>query len=186
MGAGGASKPSNKAPKPKAIRGAAAEAAGEAAVRDYLERFHRPCNCTQLWENTQRVVAKKEIVAACARLAAEGAIAVKEFQGGKVLLYYAEPDAMARKHGAFATPDALCDVCFDVLPETIGDAVRRGAQIISMRSARWRGGSDDGAPRRRGCWGTASMAWSVPGRRVDGVEGDAIKSRAGPNGRAGR
>ena len=32
-----------------------------------------------------------------------------------MLLYYAEPDAMARKHGAFATPDALCDVCFDVL-----------------------------------------------------------------------
>ena len=53
-----------------------------------------------------------------------------------MLLYYAEPDAMARKHGAFATPEALCDVVFDVLPETIGDAARRGAQIISMRSTR--------------------------------------------------
>ena len=58
---------------------------------------------------------KKCAGAACARLAAEGDIAVKEFKGGKVLLYYAEPDAMARRHGAFATPEALCDV-FDVYP----------------------------------------------------------------------
>ena len=93
------------------------------AVQQHLEKFQRPFTAAQLWENTQRVVAKKEIVAvraqrpgrarrwraveqfresitprACARLAAEGDIAVKEFQGGKVLLYYAEPDAMARKH----------------------------------------------------------------------------------------
>ena len=42
-----------------------------------------------------------------------------------MLLYYAEPDAMARKHGAFATPEALCDAVFDVLPCVeikVGDA----------------------------------------------------------------
>jgi hypothetical protein len=49
-----------------------------------------------------------------------------------VLLYYAEPDAMARKHGAFATPEALCDVCFDVLPETIGDAAQTDAQAAKL------------------------------------------------------
>ena len=49
-----------------------------------------------------------------------------------MLLYYAEPDAMARKHGAFATPEALCDVCFDVLPETIGDAAQTDAQAAKL------------------------------------------------------
>ena len=63
-------------------------------------------------------------------------------------MYYAEPDAMARKHGAFATPEALCDVVFDVLPETVGDAARGGAQIIHAVEA----------VRRRGA---ASMAWRV-------------------------
>ena len=55
---------------------------------------------------------------------------------------------MARKHGAFATPEALCDVVFDVLPETVGDAARGGAQIIHAVEA----------VRRRGA---ASMAWRV-------------------------
>ena len=112
--AAGESKHKPKA-KPQKVRGDLAVVVAARAVQQHLEKFQRPFTAAQLWENTQRVVAKKEIVAACARLAAEGAIAVKEFQGGKVLLYYAEPDAMARKHGAFATPDALCDVCFDVL-----------------------------------------------------------------------
>ena len=49
-----------------------------------------------------------------------------------MLLYYAEPDAMARKHGAFATPEALCDVVFDVLPETIGDAAQTDAQAAKL------------------------------------------------------
>ena len=146
--AAGASKPAAAslaatAHKPKAkpakVRGDLAVVVAARAVQQHLEKFQRPFTAAQLWENTQKVVAKKEIVAACARLAAEGDIAVKEFQSGKVLLYYAEPDAMARKHGAFATPEALCDVVFDVLPETIGDAARRGAQIISM-PRRWRGG----------------------------------------------
>ena len=134
--------------KPQKVRGDLAVVVAARAVQQHLEKFQRPFTAAQLWENTQKVVAKKEIVAACARLAAEGDIAVKEFQSGKVLLYYAEPDAMARQvassfvcslHYAYATPDALCDVCFDVLPETIGDAARRGAQIISM-PRRWRGG----------------------------------------------
>ena len=125
--------------KPQKVRGDLAVVVAARAVQQHLEKFQRPFTAAQLWENTQKVVAKKEIVAACARLAQEGDIAVKEFQSGKVLLYYAEPDAMARKHGAFATPEALCDVCFDVLPETIGDAARRGAQIIST-PRRWRGG----------------------------------------------
>ena len=125
--------------KPQKVRGDLAVVVAARAVQQHLEKFQRPFTAAQLWENTQKVVAKKEIVAACARLAVEGDIAVKEFQSGKVLLYYAEPDAMARKHGAFATPEALCDVCFDVLPETIGDVARRGAQIIST-PRRWRGG----------------------------------------------
>ena len=136
--AAGESKHKPKA-KPQKVRGDLAVVVAARAVQQHLEKFQRPFTAAQLWENTQKVVAKKEIVAACARLAAEGDIAVKEFQSGKVLLYYAEPDAMARKHGAFATPEALCDVCFDVLPETIGDAARRGAQIIST-PRRWRGG----------------------------------------------
>ena len=102
--------------KPQKVRGDLAVVVAARAVQQHLEKFQRPFTAAQLWENTQKVVAKKEIVAACARLAQEGAIAVKEFQSGKVLLYYAEPDAMARRHGAFATPEALCDVVFDVLP----------------------------------------------------------------------
>ena len=39
---------------------------------------------------------------------------------------------MARKHGAFATPEALCDVCFDVLPETVGDAAQTDAQAAKL------------------------------------------------------
>ena len=143
--------------KPQKVRGDLAVVVAARAVQQHLEKFQRPFTAAQLWENTQKVVAKKEIVAACARLAQEGDIAVKEFQSGKVLLYYAEPDAMARKHGAFATPEALCDVCFDVLPcveilrlldgvavsvphrsttqvlpETIGDAAQTDAQAAKL------------------------------------------------------
>ena len=143
--------------KPQKVRGDLAVVVAARAVQQHLEKFQRPFTAAQHWENTQKVVAKKEIVAACARLAQEGDIAVKEFQSGKVLLYYAEPDAMARKHGAFATPEALCDVCFDVLPcveilrlldgvavsvphrsttqvlpETIGDAAQTDAQAAKL------------------------------------------------------
>ena len=114
--------------KPQKVRGDLAAVVADRAVRAHLETFQRPFTAAQLWENTQKAVAKKEMLASCARLAAEGIIAVKEFQGGKVLLYYAEPDAMAKKHGAFATPEALCDVVFELLPETIGDASQKDAQ----------------------------------------------------------
>ena len=136
LGAGGASKPSNKASKPKAIRGAAAEAAGEAAVRDYLERFHRPCNCTQLWENTRKIVSKSNIQLALNRLVAAGIVAEKQYQNGKVSLYYANPDAMAAKHGAPA-PDELCDMVFDDVPKMLveADALKVQALKLERRAA---------------------------------------------------
>ena len=127
--------------KPQKVRGDLAVVVAARAVQQHLEKFQRPFTAAQLWENTQKVVAKKEIVAACARLAQEGDIAVKEFQGGKVLLYYAEPDAMARRHGAFATPEALCDVCFDVLPCVEINILRR-VHAIDATPARWRGWLD--------------------------------------------
>jgi len=125
LGAGARKPAPAKTPK---MRGDLAAVVADRAVQAHLEKFQRPFTAAQLWENTQKVGAKKEMLASCARLAAEGLIAVKEFQGGKVLLYYAEPDAMAKKHGAFATPEALCDVVFELLPETIGDASQKDAQ----------------------------------------------------------
>ena len=136
LGAGGASKPSNKASKPKAIRGAAAEAAGEAAVRDYLERFQRPCNCTQLWENTRKIVSKSNIQLALNRLVAAGIVAEKQYQNGKVSLYYADPDAMAQRVDA-PTPDELCDILFDDVPRILveTEATRAKALKLERRAA---------------------------------------------------
>ena len=60
--------------KPQKVRGDLAVVVAARAVQQHLEKFQRPFTAAQLWENTQRVVAKKEIVAACARLAQEGDI----------------------------------------------------------------------------------------------------------------
>ena len=60
--------------KPQKVRGDLAVIVAARAVQQHLEKFQRPFTAAQLWENTQRVVAKKEIVAACARLAQEGDI----------------------------------------------------------------------------------------------------------------
>ena len=72
--------------KPQKVRGDLAVIVAARAVQQHLEKFQRPFTAAQLWENTQRVVAKKEIVA-----------------------------VRAQRPG---------------------------------RARRWRGGSDDGAPRR--------------------------------------
>ena len=66
--AAGASKPAAaSAPKPKAkpqkVRGDLAVVVAARAVQQHLEKFQRPFTAAQLWENTQKVVAKKEIVA---------------------------------------------------------------------------------------------------------------------------
>ena len=65
--AAGASKPAAaSAHKPKAkpqkVRGDLAVVVAARAVQQHLEKFQRPFTAAQLWENTQKVVAKKEIV----------------------------------------------------------------------------------------------------------------------------
>ena len=49
--------------KPQKVRGDLAVIVAARAVQQHLEKFQRPFTAAQLWENTQRVVAKKEIVA---------------------------------------------------------------------------------------------------------------------------
>ena len=61
--AASAHKPKAKPPK---VRGDPPTRRATAA-QQHLEKFQRPFTAAQLWENTQRVVAKKEIVAALSR-----------------------------------------------------------------------------------------------------------------------
>ena len=49
--------------KPQKVRGDLAVIVAARAVQQHLEKFQRPFTAAQLWENTQKVVAKKEIVA---------------------------------------------------------------------------------------------------------------------------
>ena len=60
--AAGESKHKPKA-KPQKVRGDLAVVVAARAVQQHLEKFQRPFTAAQLWENTQKVVAKKEIVA---------------------------------------------------------------------------------------------------------------------------
>ena len=54
-------------------------------VLAYLRRFQRPNSAAQLWENTNKIVSKKEVQAALDRLSADGRAKRKEY--GKTVLY---------------------------------------------------------------------------------------------------
>lgn len=125
-GPGGARKKgeSGKAVK---VRGDAAIGKAEEDVLAYLEKFQRPFNCTQLWENTRKVVSKANVQAALARLVDRGSVAEKRYQNGKVSLYYADPEAMARRKGA-PSADKFCDIVLVELPDALVETERLKAE----------------------------------------------------------
>ena len=61
--------------KPQKVRGDLAVVVASRAVQQHLENFQRPFTAAQLWENTQKVVAKKEIVAVRAQRPGRAAMA---------------------------------------------------------------------------------------------------------------
>ena len=127
---------SASAPKAGKVRGEAAVEAAEGRILAYLVKFQRPYNCTQLWENTLKVVSKANVQTALNRLVARGSVAEKQYQNGKVSLYYADPDAMARRVDA-PTPDELCDILFDDVPRILveTEATRAKALKLERRAA---------------------------------------------------
>ena len=177
LAAGAASKPAAAslaatAHKPKAkpqkVRGDLSVIVAARAVQQHLEKFQRPFTAAQLWENTQKVVAKKEIVAVRAQRPGRARRwrAVEQFRDGIT------PRRPARASPRRATSpsrnfnQARCS-CTTPSPtpwraSTAPSRRPRRSATSSSTSCRRRSATRRGAVRKSSR------------RRVDGVEGDAI------------
>ena len=154
--------------KPQKVRGDLAVIVAARAVQQHLEKFQRPFTAAQLWENTQKVVAKKEIVAVRAQRPGRARRwrAVEQFRDGIT------PRRPARASPRRATSpsrnfnQARCSC-------TTPSPTPWRASTAPSRRPRPSATSASTCCRRRSATRRGAVRKSSR-RRVDGVEGDAI------------